>query len=145
MLGTGRGFTLLELLVVLAIMALLVSAIPFAAARMFPRQRLHAASVDLAVALQSVKLAAAEIGTPTSFELVDEGHAWQGSDASSPKEIPSGVAASVQSTSDLPAKAIRFFPDGSSSGGNITLTLSGRSERVLVSPLTGRIALEEST
>ena len=38
---------------------------------------------------------------------------------------------------------IRFFPDGQSSGGEIALTLEGRSARIAVNWLTGESQLNQ--
>lgn len=145
MSATGRGFTLLELLVVLAIMTLLVSALPLAAAHVFPRQRLRVAAQDAALALRDLRQTAERTGAITTFELTESGRAWKSSPNESATDFPNGLTAAWMPGGAAAPAVLRFYPDGSTSGGALTLRFAEREEHVLVSPLTGRIHREDPT
>jgi general secretion pathway protein H len=144
MSATGKGFTLLELLVVLAILTLLVSSMPFAADRLFPRQRLRATATEIAVTLRDLRQRAELEGTPAAFKLVESGQAWQTSGEAQSARFPRGLAARLIPATPGDLTELRFFPDGSSTGGTITLTLADRKALVRVSPMTSRIRAEDA-
>lgn len=114
----ARGFTLIEMLVVLAVLGL-VSGVAFPA-------------VERAVAQQRFRLAAGEVEATL-----------RGQRASA---IAQGIRLGVASpaldgamTVDLPAAGLDFYPDGSSSGGQVTLS-DGRAEvRFVIDAATGEI------
>lgn len=138
--ATGnRGFTLLELLVVLAIMVLLAGAWPFAAPRLFPTQQLRNESQKLIAALRSARMTARLTGTPQTIELLQGGNGYQAS--SELHQLPTGVIARVHN--DAVLQSMMFFPDGSSTGGVIDLQLSNRTVSIEVGKITGRAELIE--
>ena len=59
--------------------------------------------------------------------------------------LPAGIALAVDAApSDAEREgSIRFFPDGSSSGGGITLSSGSRTYRVAVDWLTGQVSIVE--
>ena len=52
------------------------------------------------------------------------------------------LTAATEQTGDSKGQ-IRFFPDGSSSGGRITLTRDRREWRIEIAWLTGEVRIEE--
>ena len=65
-------------------------------------------------------------------------------DGAAPRALPPGIAMAVTATADNAAgsiAAIRFAPDGSSSGGRVELESSGRRIQVGVDWLTGRVSV----
>jgi general secretion pathway protein H len=140
--ATGsRGFTLLELLVVLAIMVLLAGAWPFAAPRLFPTQQLRNEGQRLIAALRSTRTTARISGVPQSVELLGAGGGYQTS--SEPHQLPTGVIAQIRNGTNLRPAGVMFFPDGSSTGGVIDLKLANRTVSVEVGKITGRAELVE--
>jgi general secretion pathway protein H len=140
--ATGnRGFTLLELLVVLAIMVLLAGAWPFAAPRLFPTQQLRSEGQKLIVALRSVRMTARISGIPQSIELLEAGGGYQ--TVSEPHRLPAGVVARMSNQETSRLIGMMFFPDGSSTGGVINLVLGNRKIGVEVGQVTGRAELVE--
>jgi general secretion pathway protein H len=140
---TGNdGFTLLELLVVLAIMVLLAGAWPFAAPRLFPAQQLRNEGQSMVGALRSARMTARISGAPQALEFTDAGDAYQvGADA---HKLAGGIIARVRNQDDLGlATRVIFYPDGSSSGGVVDLALPQRSVSIEVGRLTGRAELIE--
>jgi general secretion pathway protein H len=141
--ATGNdGFTLLELLVVLAIMVLLAGAWPFAAPRLFPAQQLRNEAQSLVSALRTARMKARLSGALQAVEFLDAGDAYQiGADA---HKLPSGIVTRVRDEDSLGvATRVTFYPDGSSSGGVVDLALPGRSVSIEVGKLTGRAELIE--
>jgi general secretion pathway protein H len=138
--ATGnRGFTLLELLVVLAIMVLLAGAWPFAAPRLFPAQQLRNESQKLIAALRGARMTARLSGAPQTIELLLGGNGYQTSVES--HQLPTGVVARMRS--DGASQGVMFFSDGSSSGGAIDLQLGHRTIRIEVGKISGRAELIE--
>ena len=64
-----------------------------------------------------------------------------------PRRLPQGIVLElVTAEREMLAErrgGIRFFPDGSSGGGRVTLTLAGLERRVDVAWLTGRVTVSE--
>lgn len=136
-----RGFTLVELMVVLAIMVLLASALPFALNRALPARRAAAAADALVADIQWMKIQAAAHGDVARLALFDSGY-----QVSVQKGGPSRTIHLRHSTSlklhaladDRVVKELIVFPDGSNSSGWFDIVDSGKHERVEVAMLTGR-------
>jgi general secretion pathway protein H len=135
-----RGFSLLELLVVLAIIAAISAAFPLALNRFVPARRLDSAARIL---LADIRLAQARsLAGNQPVALEPEAHGYR---------IDSQVARSWSASTTLQLRspddareldALRLFPDGSTSGARFVITDGTRQRRILVSPLTGRVRLE---
>lgn len=144
-LRTSAGFTLLETLVVLTILGLVV-ALALAALRRPPdKLRLEAATRTLASALrfsraQAIARNADVVLTMHADRRVFESSA--GSVIQLDQEISVQMIFAAPERSGRPVGAIRFFPDGSSSGGNIVLTLDKRRAHISVNWLTGEARLD---
>jgi general secretion pathway protein H len=140
--ATGsRGFTLLELLVVLAIMVLLAGAWPFAAPRLFPTQQLRNESQKLIATLRSIRMTARLSGTPQTIGILQGGNGYQTS--SQPYQLPAGVIARIRGDAASPTMGVVFFPDGSSTGGVIDLQRPKHTVSIEVGKITGRAELLE--
>jgi len=126
---TGTGFTLLELLVVLALVALLATALPIAFRHLIPGQQLKVATIELAGELRALQTKSALTGEKQEFRVE---HTRMSGGISVELAAPGNALRSID--------AIEFFPDGSSSGGRLTLVLGERRSELLVSALTGRVA-----
>lgn len=134
---SSAGFTLVELLVVIAIIALVLagtlSAKPKAVTtRVAVTARSVTATLQLARAqamssntetLFRIDLEKARFGLPNSMHALPRGM------------IAAVVVAETERSGDR--GGIRFYPDGQSSGGEIALSLEGRSARIAVNWLTG--------
>ena len=136
----SRGFTLLELLIALAIIVLIVSAWPFAAARMFPAQQLRNEANRLAGALRSARVASRASGMPSPVEVSNSGYAIAGA----PYTLPADIRLAFR-TGWTTANSSRFicYPDGSTTGGVFELSLSGRKAQLTIGSVTGAVALLE--
>jgi len=134
---SSAGFTLAELLVVIGIIALVLagtlSAKPKALAT-----RVAVTARSVTATLQLARAQAMSSNAETLFRIdVEKGRFGL---PSSMHALPRGMMAAVvvaetERAGDL--GGIRFYPDGQSSGGEIALTLEGRSVRIAVNWLTG--------
>ena len=141
------GFTLIELLVVLAVIAgLLYLAVPRLSASS-GTVALHAAAADLAAELRLVR-SAAIAADGAKILIIDTKRNRFAAEGEVPfHRVPSDVRLTVLTAESelLPdgTPAIRFFPDGSSTGGGVEL--AGRTATVVVAVdwLTGQVSLRD--
>jgi general secretion pathway protein H len=137
------GFTLVELLVVLVIMGLLLIALPRPLARLMAG-RLDAAVEQVATDLRRARSRAVLTATPQRFVLDLAGRRFgllDGTPAMLPDGIEVGFIGAREERLAERAAAIRFFPDGSSSGGRVRLADAARRVEVRVDWLTGRVTV----
>jgi general secretion pathway protein H len=141
-----RGFTLFELLVVLAIMGLMVTLVvargPLVSRNLSARQ----AATELASALREARSEA--IGSDRSVALsVDRVARTFTIGASRAHPLPGGFSIALRTAAgevrNDQVAAIRFEPDGSSTGGRILLDEGGRTYRIAVDWLNGRITVTD--
>lgn len=126
----AAGFTLLEMLVVLAVLALAIALVAGAGGPR-PEAVARAAADHVAAALRTARGRAILEDRTVTVALDAAGHALRvGDDA--PLRLPPALALSGPAV-------IRFAPDGSSSGGRIVLTGGTRQMAVSVDWLTGRV------
>ncbi|HET6906833.1 MAG TPA: GspH/FimT family pseudopilin [Rhodanobacteraceae bacterium] len=138
-----RGFTLLEILAVLALLGIALAVTAFSLDGGLDRARLDASARDIVAALRHTRTRALVEHRPQWFTL-DLNARTFASPGRDPQGIPGGTVLHVTSAAEdvqHPGEArIRFFPDGSSTGGNIELTRKNREVRIDVDWLTGAVA-----
>jgi len=141
-----RGFTLLELLIVLLLMTLVFTATPPLMSSVGLTTELRGSARQLAAGL---RLARNEAVTRQQAEaLTVDIEQREFSVAGKTRSLPDDEAVTVKlytAQSELLDGArgnIRFFPDGSSTGGYIALADSKVEYRVKVDWVTGRINIE---
>lgn len=142
--SSESGFSLLELLVALTILALAMSVVSVSASRRSPSfeiQRLTGETVSL---LREARLAAQSTGRPVRVVFNPEARELK-RPGGEPVLIPDGVALDLVSAASAGPSAIVFFPDGSSSGGAFTLEAAGRKAEVRIDWLTSRIDRRDRT
>lgn len=138
----GAGFTLLELVVVVALIALLAVAMPVAFNRVFPAQELRVHAERIAAELRQLHGQALASGQIHSWRAAADGHSIQTTLRTKPFELPSRITARLAAHSMTDASRageITFHGDGSSSGGTLQLQSGNRVFLIMVSPLTGRV------
>ncbi|MBK7541646.1 MAG: GspH/FimT family pseudopilin [Candidatus Competibacteraceae bacterium] len=142
-----RGFTLLELMVVLVIAVLLVAVAPPLLSGLSGATELRGAARQLAAGLRFARNEAVTRQREATLTLDLAQHRFAVS--GDPREIslPDTLALQLHTAqSELwnhTTGNIRFFPDGSSTGGAITVSGPKRAYRVNVDWLTGGVAIVE--
>ncbi|MCH8917439.1 MAG: GspH/FimT family pseudopilin [Proteobacteria bacterium] len=141
------GFTLLELLVVLAIVALMtaIAAPRFAAA--LPGAELDSGARKLAAGLREARSMAVSTNRAVPFTLRGGANLYTIGRGGESRQLPGKLAITLVTGSreiiGANQGSIRFFPDGSSTGGRIELKGAGGKRSIEVDWLTGRIRLGE--
>jgi general secretion pathway protein H len=142
------GFTLLELLVVLVIIGLVVALIPGFMLRSQPGLDVDVAARSLADALRQARSQAVLQNREQLFALDVEERLFRVGEQRASVQIDKNIAITFQTARSLLMSdtigRIRFFPDGSATGGRIGLTLNGRHAEVLVDWLTGLISIDHA-
>jgi len=141
------GFTLVEVMVVMVIIALVMGLVATSMSRSISGAEARAASRKLVASLRYTR-ARAIIDKAEKVFLVDTENRSYQAPGRDKVELPEGVdltitTASSELVSDAVA-GIRFFPDGGSTGGHIELTVNEREYRVNVAWLTGESQLEKT-
>ncbi|MDF1482623.1 type II secretion system protein [Extensimonas sp. H3M7-6] len=141
-----RGFTLVELLVVFAIMALLIGVMPVMYERMQEASQYRNTVRTMLSLLRTARYDAQTQGRETRF-FVDLNQHLYGLDDANGTAYPDTlqISATVAATdlSSAGQAAIRFLPSGGSTGGSIDIQRPhGGGTRLRVDWLTGRIVQE---
>ena len=135
-----RGFSLIELIVVLAIVAIAAVAVAPLAGPWRQGKLVDVAAREVALALRAARSAAINANQETIFTLDGAaGHYWSDR-APIPKALPARVTAAL--APGLPLGRIRFFPDGGASGGTIVLSDAYRSASIRIDALSGRATVD---
>lgn len=139
-----RAFTLFEMLAVILLIGIAAAAVSMSVAHGLASARINAAAGELAASLRATRTQAIVHGEPRIFQINTRDDMYRGADQRDMR-LPKGLELSVTSaTSDQSGgdiARIRFFPDGSSTGGRITIRSGQREWHVNVSWLTGAISL----
>ena len=146
-----RGFTLLEIVLVMAIIAL---ASVLAAAAMtggFKGMQLKASAKEIASNLRYTRTQAIATGKPQRFVIEPAKHAWQapnGHHGTIPDKLGiefTGAREARANAARQDQGAIEFFPDGAATGGRIRLTAGKSAWDIDVAWLTGQVRLRQGT
>jgi general secretion pathway protein H len=144
----GGGFTLVELLVVLVILAALSGLLLIRFDGVLEGMELRGASRDVASALRYARGRAIATQQETGVAIDVESRQYRvlGTDDTrvhgfNPRIAVDMITDRSAFLSDTEA-AIRFFPDGSSTGGGITLSSGTNGYHIDVQWLTGRVRVD---
>lgn len=148
----ARGFTLLELLVVLLIASLAVSLVGPAFQRLMPGLQLEAETRELMALLRHARSQAILSGRRVAISQEGQGGTLRLSYRERPHAPPRGLTLTLAASADTlaaPGDAggaaangaqILFFPQGDSSGGSLAVAAEdGRSTLIKVDGLSGRV------
>jgi general secretion pathway protein H len=137
------GFSLVELLVVLGILAaVMIVAVP-AILTGLPGIRLRSTADQMAATLRGLHELAIRRQITTEFLLDPQDRLYRSSDAPGAHKLPAVVTGVAFTTAAMlpedPSARIRFYADGTTSGGTIRLEHKALSAWVTVEWLTGRV------
>jgi general secretion pathway protein H len=144
--GAGDGTLLIELLVVLAILAL-VAAIALPGTPMLSRgPPLGLAASDIAAKLRASRSMAIALNRDVAFALNTDTRTYGVAGMGAPQALPAAVNVSVTTARayirETKETHLVFFSDGTSSGGTIRLTDQHQSVAIGVEWLTGVVHIE---
>ncbi len=142
----AAGFTLVELLVVLVIMGLITAiAVPHFG-RLAPRLEARATAREVVSVLRSARGLAIRDNREVAV-VVDLDDRFMAIDADRRLEFGSRMGVRLLTgTAELidgDSGRIRFYPDGTSTGGRVTVSDDGRDYDVRIDWLTGRVTLDD--
>jgi general secretion pathway protein H len=141
------GFTMIELIVVIAVLGLtfgvLVARGPLSSRTLTARNAIDA----LAGGLRQARAQAIATNRPVEFDVDVARKSFQ-IDKATPVVLPADYQLSVLTTTgerrSVTEAAIRFEPDGSSTGGRIDLTAGKRRVKIGIDWLSGRVSVADA-
>ena len=141
------GFTLIELLVVLLIMGALITLAPAAFQRIAPGLEMKASARAVAGVLRAARGQAIRDNRETAVLVDTEAKVYRLGQGARAHALSAGldislVTAASEQLDDTQGR-IRFFPDGTSTGGRVTLSRDDRKFDITVDWLTGLVAISE--
>ena len=139
------GFTLIEILVVVSIMAAIAVTVAVQVIGRLDNVKVATAGKELMAALRYTRGQALVKGEAQALVLDVEKGAYVAADRAE-VVFPEALKAQIYTGEVLNERtgAIRFYPDGGSTGGKITLASDGRTWTVRVAWLTGDIDFLDS-
>ncbi len=145
-IGKPNGFSLIELVVVLAVMGFALVLIVGYKAPWSSALGLEGTAAELASGLRLARSQAIADNQPVAFSLDLSGHRYRvGGEV--PRSLPPKLSIALLTVTGEKRNAttgdIRFNPDGSSTGGRITLADGSRRVAVGVDWLTGRVTVAD--
>jgi general secretion pathway protein H len=142
-----RGFTILEIIVVLVIGAMAYAVILDVPFRGPSTQELKGAARTLASGLRQAQSMAMATKRDATLTLDLDAREFEVSGAQGiralPKELDLQLYTAQSEALSERKGAIRFYPDGSSTGGRITVAAGERKFLVDVDWLTGRVSIDD--
>lgn len=140
------GYTLIELLVVLAIIGVMAGLLPMAVSVGRPTAELRSTAFKLAHAFRTARQEAILTGVGYHVELDLREKRFVILPGGEAELFPSLVEIEASQEMFMPEGSTAqqwFYPDGSSNGGTVRLTTTGRSASITTERITGRIIVNE--
>jgi general secretion pathway protein H len=138
------GFTLVELLVVIAILGIMLGLIGMAGKPVSAATHARSAAQEVSGALRAARSAALMSNRSVSFtvDLASAQYQWgRRPPQALPQDIKLALLTGQQQVVSASKGSIRFDPDGSSSGGRVSITGGGQLWMVGVDWLSGRVSV----
>ncbi len=145
--AAAAGFTLVELLIVFTLLVVL-SAVLAPMLTPSPARTLRAAAGEVATTLRETRRQAQAAQTRRRFVIDTQSKAFGVEGSGTWRKLPEDVGVRLTTGQSLLSGETRggidFFPDGSSTGGRVSLQLAESALLVDIEWLTGRIRLREA-
>ncbi|OGT32386.1 MAG: type II secretion system protein GspH [Gammaproteobacteria bacterium RBG_16_51_14] len=139
------GFTLFEILVVMAIMTLILALVPPLLPDVIASTRLKSAAREIAAGLNYTRSKAITLQKEMTLTMDVEEKSFRMDEKQKVLNVPDDTTISLITDRSEQISAhkghIRFFPDGSSTGGQIKLARASKELLVDVHWLTGRVRI----
>jgi general secretion pathway protein H len=143
-----RGFTLIELIAVLVLVAIALSLVSLSFTKSMNSAKVQAASRDLVAALRYTRGQAIVKNQQTALDLDMQNNTYQAPGKplmKLPKDMHMTLLTAESEQTGATSGRIRFFADGASTGGHVSIYAGQREWRVNVNWLTGQVTREEVT
>ena len=142
---SNKAYSLIELLVVLAILSLIITITTPFLPNVIASSNVKTATRELASNLKQAQSLAINKQTETTVSLNIEQHNYMLGDKKTKLKLPDAanlslITARSEQLSDVEG-IIRFFPDGSSTGGQIKLSYINQEYIIDVHWLTGKVRI----
>lgn len=140
------GFTLIEMIVVIILIGVVIGVVSISFTRGMTQARIQAASRDLVAALRYTRGQAIVKGQETTFDLNIADNSYQAPGRASvqlPKTMHLSLYTAEQELTSDKTGRIRFFADGASTGGHVSMLFGHLEWRINVDWLTGAVTREE--
>lgn len=140
------GFTLVELIAVIVLIAIVMGLVTLSFTKSFSGAKIHAASHDLIAALRYTRGQAIVRGKEQALELDTSKNQYKAPGrrvVQLPKNMHLGMLTAQSELTSETSGRIRFFPDGASTGGHISVLMGDIEWRINVDWLTGAVTREE--
>jgi general secretion pathway protein H len=142
-----RGFTIIELVVVLAILGLVLAMVAARGPLGTHTLTARAAANELATGFRAARAQAIAGNRPVAVTVDLAAHSWRiGTER--PTALPRDLGIAVLTVAGQAAHGtladFRFLPDGSSTGGRVELTDGKRRMRIGIDWLNGRVSVGDA-
>jgi len=140
------GFSLIELVAVLVLVGIALSLVSLAFTKSLDNAKVQAASRDLVAALRYTRGQAIVKGEQTALDLDLQNNTYQAPGKALvklPAQMRMTLLTAESEQTSATSGRIRFFADGGSTGGHISVFMGQREWRINVSWLTGQVVREE--
>jgi len=144
----ARGFTLIEMIVVIVLVAIMATVVVSNIGAGNQSATLRSATREISSALRFARGHALTHSKETSFKFNLKDNSYQVTNKDKTYKISGDIEVTLDvaqsQVSEDEVGAIRFFPDGSSTGGRVTLEMGEHKRQLDVNWLTGQAEIDEN-
>lgn len=141
---SDKGYTLLELLVVISVIAMGIAIGPTIYSRLMPSYQMHLLADDLAGTVRSLRESARTDGVFSKIRVAGDARALLIN--GQPVDSPDGTIFEIQSAGPFGAadqNTINFYPGGTTDGGLIKFSREALVKNVLIDWASGAVEVKD--